>query len=111
MLRQIGNTSFFAFLAGLTDIFDVIVNLCGYVQKVNLFIWQRMDMVRKSLLSMKKMEDELRDDKSLENWPNVKIHWPKLKEGTFTDFPEDTIDNLFARNLRSQTNLSNCQAI
>ena len=111
LLRQIGNTTFFAFLAGLTDIYDVIAKLCGYVQKVNLFIWQRMDMVRKSLSSMKKMEDELRDDRSLENWPNVKIHWPKLKEGTFINFPKDTIDHLFARSLRSQTNSSNYQSV
>ena len=109
MLRQIGNISFFALLAGLTDIYDVLADLCGYVQKVNLFIWQRMDMVRKSLSSMKKMEDELRDDVLLANWPNVKTYWPKLKEGTFADFPKDDIDHLFTRNLRSQTNCQDIQ--
>ena len=45
LLRRISNIKFLALLSGMIDVYDVIAKLCGILQKVNLFIWERKEMV------------------------------------------------------------------
>ena len=44
----------------MVDIYDVIATLCGFLQHVNLFIWERKEKVIKSLSIMKDMVGDLR---------------------------------------------------
>ena len=72
LLQRISNVKFLAFLAGITDVYNLIAKLCGYVQNVNLFIWQRFDMIRKSMSSLKEMAAEIRSKSmTMENWPTA----------------------------------------
>jgi hypothetical protein len=83
LLQRISNVKFLAFLAGITDVYNLIAKLCGYVQNVNLFIWQRFDMIRKSMSSLKEMAAEIRSKSmTMENWPTAHTYWPLLKNGT-----------------------------
>lgn len=85
LLKRIANTSFLGNLAGLCDLYREIGSLCTSVQKVNLFLWERLDFVRSSLDRLEKMKIALRDTDSQDfkdSWPAANEFWPKLKSNT-----------------------------
>ena len=63
----------------MVDIYDVIATLCGFLQRVNLFIWERKEKVIKPLSIMKDMFGDLRSATiDPKHWPTVHIYWPLL---------------------------------
>ena len=59
LLKTILTVSFLALLTGMIDIYDVMGKLCGVLQIVNLFIWERKQAVISYLGKMIVMVDEL----------------------------------------------------
>ena len=54
--------------------------MSGFLQRVNLFIWERKEKVIKSLSIMKDMVGDLRSATvNPKHWPTVHIYWPLLE--------------------------------
>ena len=46
ILRRIANVTFLGTLAGITDIYKVIRTVFSNIQKLNLFLWERINMIK-----------------------------------------------------------------
>ena len=62
ILTRISTVSFLALLTGMIDIYDVMGELCGVLQIVNRFIWERKQAVISYLEKMIVMVDELHSE-------------------------------------------------
>ena len=80
LLRRICNVKFITLLVGMVDVYDIFAKLCDYLQKVNLFIWERQQMIKKSISTMKAMVQGVHNDtQSSKYWPTINAYWPLLK--------------------------------
>ena len=59
LLKKIANVSFLGNLAGLCDLYKVIGQTCTALQRVNLFLWERLDLVKGCLDKLEKMQSAL----------------------------------------------------
>ena len=72
----------------MIDIYDVMGKLCGILQIVNLFIWERKQAVINYLEKMIVMVDELHSESSntsLKSWCTIKKYWPLLEQNKLFD--------------------------
>lgn len=107
LLRRIANVKFLGLLAGLVDIYAVIGSLCGNLQKVNLFIWERQLLVKSSLTTLKEMSAALRqEDVNPQFWPTSHKYWPLLKNNTLVRgipyLEQETVHHYFSRHRRGE---------
>ena len=81
LLKRISNIRFLALLSGMVDIYSTLGKLCGILQKVNLFIWERKQMVEKYLDNMGLMINELHSDTATRTkWCTLNKYWPLLEK-------------------------------
>ena len=72
LLRRISNIKFLALFYGMIDVYDVIAKLCGILQKVNLFIWERKEMVLSYLEKMMVMVNKLHSSTTIrKSWRTI----------------------------------------
>ena len=68
----------------MVDVYDILAKLCGYLQKVNLFIWERQQMIKKSISTMKAMMQGVHNDTQCSKyWPTINDYWPLLPVSEF----------------------------
>ena len=80
LLRRICNIDFLTLLVGMIDVYNVVAKVCGYVQKVNLFIWERHRMIKKSISTMKAMVQDLHTEaQTISLWPKLHTYWPLIE--------------------------------
>ena len=103
LLRRICNVKFITLLVGMVDVYDIVAKLCGYLQKVNIFIWERQQMIKKSISTMKAMVHDVHNDtQSSKYWPTINAYWPLLKRNELIkDLPVSEFDRGYYA-LRSQ---------
>ena len=86
LLRRISNIKFLVLLSGMIDAYDVIAKLCGILQKVNLFIWERKEMVLSYLEKMKVMVNELHYSTTIrKSRHTINKYWPLLETNELTE--------------------------
>ena len=72
---------FLALLSGMVDIYEIMGTLCGILQKVNLFIWERKKIVEEYLDKMSLMINDLHSDNApRKKWCTVDKYWPLLEK-------------------------------
>ena len=85
LLKKISNVSFIGRLSGVIDIYQKVSKLCNQVQKVNLLLWEKHDIVEKCISNLEKaMTDipKLAKEEASEHWPIFSATWPKLKNNS-----------------------------
>ena len=92
--RRICNVKFITLLVGMVDVYDILAKLCGYLQKVNLFIWERQQMIRKSISTMKAMVHGVYNDtQNSKYWSTINAYKPLLKRNELiNDLPISEFD-------------------
>jgi hypothetical protein len=103
-LKKIANVSFLSNLAGLCDLYRLIGSLCGSLQTVNLFLWERLELVKDGLRKMEQMSEALKpgnEDKFKGLWPVSAEYWPKLEDNSFVGgipyLEPDRVESYFTR--------------
>ena len=78
----------------MVDVYDILTKFCGYLQKVNLFLWERQQMIKKSISTMKAMVQDVHNDtQSSKYWPTINAYWPLLKRNELIkDLPVSVFD-------------------
>ena len=72
----------------MINIYDVIGKLCGVLQIVNLFIWERKQAAISYLGKMIVMVEELHSESSntsLKSWCTIQKYWPLLEQNKLFD--------------------------
>ena len=65
------------------NIYDVLSKLFSNMQRVNIFIWERIQFVRNSINDFKDMYDNPPDQNSKKYWKACSEYWPSLENYTF----------------------------
>ena len=114
LLKKIANVFFLGNLAGLCDLYKMIGQTCTALQRVNLFLWERTELVQAFLSKLERMKEALQNaDQNpiefAEHWPVSAEYWPKLEANTFIAgipyLEPDSVESYYTRrNSQQPTN-------
>lgn len=88
LLNNLLSLKTMADLAGIADIYEELGKLSQALQKVNSFLWEKVDSVKKTIDQLTEMKNTLKETKSSDSppqdkWPLLSNMWPKLLKNEF----------------------------